>query len=773
MMMGNSFCGIMAGFVAEGVAGIAPLTPVVGVWHVGGYCAPFDLSALCLVGGFILITATWQENYGTSSSAKSSRTNSGGKSNQGAELQPRAEDADGLVTAGESDQNDAEWQQEDSGGAHDNFGGCTALSQPLHHVQSDLRIQLLGAIITLFEGAMYIFIFNWTPMISATQEETPPFGFIFSIFMVSCAGGSSLFAILVNSVKPESVLRGTFIVAASSFVVMAFSWDAAPTLAAMCVFEACVGVYWPAIGTIKSRVVPEDSRTTIYNIFRVPLNAVVVTVLLSSMSLEKTIKACATMLFFCAVCQILLHANIGEWRTRLSVPKLPIALTLTALAGVHYGLYSINAKASAVRTDGWLATGPPAPPFPPAPPLAPWTFSRDCVKNSSLVRYAAGEVESLWIDPHRAVSHAGHICSISYSAKHLQGVDTWLGYTARVDGAAVTDKIRHSLAAVPGRSPPTFVPLRPVAPEAHEAKALSRFERPNPNGKGVISEYIEPLSGIARHPLVREIAEQCDAAKAPIEGGSAVAAIADLARRFPKSGSKFDINYLVLANGCDENGEPRPPVCLDCDRKPRNLFFDLGCTMYDDGTQIDVGEANGWGPSIPLFFQMYERRCIVFDAIYGWEISPYKAADYWRNVPLPMRSRLHFFNVAVEEPKMADTLAGKWGEPSWLKNPGNFLAMLNETARPSDFVALKVDIEGQLGGPELEIVRAIAETPQLAKLVDEIFFEYHFWFDALNFGWGGVARADEMHLRRQGNVDDALRLLRQLREKGIRSHFWI
>ena len=113
MMVGNSFCGIMAGFVAEGVAGIAPLTPVMGVWHVGGYCAPFDLSALCLVGGFILITATWQENYGTSSSAKSSRTNSGGTrtSNQGAELQPRAEDANGLVTAGESDQNDAEWQQ--------------------------------------------------------------------------------------------------------------------------------------------------------------------------------------------------------------------------------------------------------------------------------------------------------------------------------------------------------------------------------------------------------------------------------------------------------------------------------------------------------------------------------------------------------------------------------------------------------------------------------------------------------------------------------------
>lgn len=123
---------------------------------------------------------------------------------------------------------------------------------------------------------------------------------------------------------------------------------------------------------------------------------------------------------------------------------------------------------------------------------------------------------------------------------------------------------------------------------------------------------------------------------------------------------------------------------------------------------------------------------------------------------------------------MQDTLAGKWSEPSWLQNPGNFLAMLNETARPSDFVALKVDIEGQQGSAELEVVRAIAETPQLAKLVDEVFFEYHFWFDGLDFGWVPKDdRREQKKLLAQGNVDDALRLLRQLREKGIRSHFWI
>ena len=34
-------------------------------------------------------------------------------------------------------------------------------------------------------------------------------------------------------------------------------------------------MYWPSIGTVKSQVVPEESRASIYNIYRVPLNAIV------------------------------------------------------------------------------------------------------------------------------------------------------------------------------------------------------------------------------------------------------------------------------------------------------------------------------------------------------------------------------------------------------------------------------------------------------------------------------------------------------------------
>lgn len=40
-------------------------------------------------------------------------------------------------------------------------------------------------------------------------------------------------------------------------------------------FEFCVGIYFPSMGTLKSLLVPERIRATVYNIYRVPLNAIV------------------------------------------------------------------------------------------------------------------------------------------------------------------------------------------------------------------------------------------------------------------------------------------------------------------------------------------------------------------------------------------------------------------------------------------------------------------------------------------------------------------
>jgi len=50
-------------------------------------------------------------------------------------------------------------------------------------------------------------------------------------------------------------------------------------LLGFCLFEVCVGVFWPSIMKMRSQYIPEESRATIMNFFRIPLNIFVCLVL--------------------------------------------------------------------------------------------------------------------------------------------------------------------------------------------------------------------------------------------------------------------------------------------------------------------------------------------------------------------------------------------------------------------------------------------------------------------------------------------------------------
>ena len=70
----------------------------------------------------------------------------------------------------------------------------------------------------------------------------------------------------------------------------------------MLIFEMCVGMYFPVMGTMKGAIVPEDKRAAIYNLFRIPLNFIVLFSLLTdltpvmSFTLNAVMLAIATML---------------------------------------------------------------------------------------------------------------------------------------------------------------------------------------------------------------------------------------------------------------------------------------------------------------------------------------------------------------------------------------------------------------------------------------------------------------------------------------------
>jgi len=68
-----------------------------------------------------------------------------------------------------------------------------------------------------------------------------------------------------------AVLLGTVSNAAVLLLGSPFS-----SFLAFLLFELCIGMYFPMMGTMKAQLVPEHCRSTLYNIFRLPLNAIVV-----------------------------------------------------------------------------------------------------------------------------------------------------------------------------------------------------------------------------------------------------------------------------------------------------------------------------------------------------------------------------------------------------------------------------------------------------------------------------------------------------------------
>merc|ERR1719281_495939 len=86
------------------------------------------------------------------------------------------------------------------------------------------------------------------------------------------------------------------VLSAGSHMMVVLSSDVTIRFLAFLVFEACVGLYFPLIGALKGDIVPEDMRSTIYNIYRFPLNVIVLLPLLLNFSITTTFIVTTTIL---------------------------------------------------------------------------------------------------------------------------------------------------------------------------------------------------------------------------------------------------------------------------------------------------------------------------------------------------------------------------------------------------------------------------------------------------------------------------------------------
>lgn len=188
----------------------------------------------------------------------------------------------------------------------------SSLSKGFDLVRNDSRIAALGFGQSCFEGAMYTFVFMWTPALksvaeteaeasgTATVSQTTSsyLGLIFAVFMICTMIGSSCFKLF--SVRREMLYKIPLYMHATAFLAMAtitvFLEYKVVVYAMFLLFEGTVGVFYPSYGVIKSEKIPEDIRSAVMNIFRIPLNAFVVLLLLKIKFLSSQ-----TVFFICTL----------------------------------------------------------------------------------------------------------------------------------------------------------------------------------------------------------------------------------------------------------------------------------------------------------------------------------------------------------------------------------------------------------------------------------------------------------------------------------------
>ncbi|GLC35439.1 hypothetical protein PLESTB_000207000 [Pleodorina starrii] len=258
-----------------------------------GPVAPFDAAIVVMLAGGVLVLATWGENYGDPNNRRS----------LGAQL----------------------------------MHGLAA-------IRTDRRIALLGAMQSMFEASMYTFVFLWTPALSPGGQKIPH-GLVFSCFMTACMAGSAGTGLLVRRYSPQRYMGLVYGAGALTLAVPLFfhmerrkpgfggsslvdngaggmSVSGKLQLLAFCGFEACIGIFWPSMMALRAHFVPEELRSTIINIFRIPLNLFVCIVLykVSAFPLSVMFGVCVGMLLACMVCQSHLNALTADEKHGCPLP---------------------------------------------------------------------------------------------------------------------------------------------------------------------------------------------------------------------------------------------------------------------------------------------------------------------------------------------------------------------------------------------------------------------------------------------------------------------
>jgi hypothetical protein len=152
-VFGNGVVAILSGLVGYFVRNL-----------FDSYVAPFDCAIILLVIGTLLVYKNWNENYGNT-----------------------------------------------TGSINKNF------LEAFHVVRQNYTVLSLGIAQSFFEGAMYTFVFMWTPTLESLFANDGiteiPHGLIFCGMMICVMIGSSIFKMLIKFIKIEELMVYVFLFA--------------------------------------------------------------------------------------------------------------------------------------------------------------------------------------------------------------------------------------------------------------------------------------------------------------------------------------------------------------------------------------------------------------------------------------------------------------------------------------------------------------------------------------------------------------------------------
>lgn len=126
------------------------------------------------------------------------------------------------------------------------------------------------------------------------------------------------------SVELASTL--VFLTAAVSMLLPVFTHDFPTILGAFLVLETCVGAFYSCSGLMRSRYLPGELQSSVMNIFRLPLNVlVVVGTRITDLAEPQTVfMVIASWFFVSSLLQLRLSVESSE-RSALEGSKAPVA----------------------------------------------------------------------------------------------------------------------------------------------------------------------------------------------------------------------------------------------------------------------------------------------------------------------------------------------------------------------------------------------------------------------------------------------------------------